>query len=70
MSYWAGLYLEDTQKLIKDGVNLMLKVAIRLLRKKSGDNLAAAPAMLDNEAAAPADDDDEAGLDETTREES
>jgi hypothetical protein len=67
LSYWACLYLRDTEKLIKDGVGLMMKTAIRLLGKKSGDNLAAAPALLDKEAAAPAD---EACLDEGTREDS
>jgi hypothetical protein len=68
LSYWAGLYPEDTQKLIKDGVDLMMKTAIRLLGKKSGNNSATAPALMVREAAT-TEVDDEAGQNEETRDE-
>jgi hypothetical protein len=32
--YWAGLYPEDTQKMIAAGVELMMKTALHLLGKK------------------------------------
>jgi hypothetical protein len=32
--YWAGLYPEETQKLIQEGVDLMMKTAIKLIGKK------------------------------------
>jgi hypothetical protein len=39
MSCWSGLYPEETQKLIKDGVDFMMKTTITLLsRKKSGNS--------------------------------
>jgi hypothetical protein len=37
MCYWAGLYSESPQKMIKDGVNLMMKTAIRLIGSQAGD---------------------------------
>jgi hypothetical protein len=34
MHYWAGLYPEETQRLIKEGVDLMMKTAIKLIGSK------------------------------------
>jgi hypothetical protein len=36
MQYWAGLYPEDTQKMISAGVELMMKMTLRLLGKNDG----------------------------------
>jgi hypothetical protein len=36
MRYWAGLYLEETQKMINAGVDLMMKTVMRLLGKQDG----------------------------------
>jgi hypothetical protein len=44
MCYWAGLYSESSQKMIKDGVNLMMKTAIRLIGSQAGDK----PKLMDN----------------------
>jgi hypothetical protein len=33
MHYWAGLYSEDTWKVIKEGVELMLQTTVKLLGK-------------------------------------
>jgi hypothetical protein len=38
MSYWSDLYPEETQKLIKDGVDFMMKMTIKLLGKKKSGN--------------------------------
>lgn len=35
MNYWAGLYASDDKKAIEDGVETMLKIAVKLLAKKS-----------------------------------
>jgi hypothetical protein len=34
MHYWAGLYPEETQRLIKKGVDLMMKTTIKLIGSK------------------------------------
>jgi hypothetical protein len=34
MQYWVGLYPEEAQKLIRDGVDLMMKTVIKLIRSK------------------------------------
>jgi hypothetical protein len=34
MKYWSGLYSVDTQKMIKEGVDLMLKTANKLVGRK------------------------------------
>jgi hypothetical protein len=36
MQYWVGLYLEETHKLIKDGVDLMLKLLLRSWGRRKG----------------------------------
>jgi hypothetical protein len=33
MRYWAGLHLEETQKMISMGVNLMVNTAMKLMRR-------------------------------------
>lgn len=35
MSYWAALYSEEDSEALKEGVNMMLKIAVQLLAKKS-----------------------------------
>jgi hypothetical protein len=32
--YWAGLYSQETQRLIKDGVEVMMTTALKLIRKQ------------------------------------
>jgi hypothetical protein len=32
--YWAGLYREETQHMIKDGVEVMMKTALKLIGKQ------------------------------------
>jgi hypothetical protein len=34
MQYWAGLYPEEAQRLIRDGVDLMMTTAIKLIESK------------------------------------
>jgi hypothetical protein len=34
MQYWIEFYLEETHKLTEDGVDLMMKTAIKLMREK------------------------------------
>jgi hypothetical protein len=34
MQYWVGLYPEEAQKLIRDGVDLMRRTVIKLIRSK------------------------------------
>jgi hypothetical protein len=34
--YWAGLYLEDTQRAITAGVDLMMRMALKLLGRQGG----------------------------------
>jgi len=34
MSSWAGLYLDDDKEAMLDGVNTMLKIAMKLVNKK------------------------------------
>jgi hypothetical protein len=56
MSYWSGLYPEEKQKLIKDGVDLMMKTTVKLLgRKKDGNSTMA---LMDKAADAPPDTDE------------
>jgi len=38
MSYWAGLYEGEGRKALEDGVNTMLRIAIRLASKKTSGN--------------------------------
>jgi hypothetical protein len=38
MRYWAGLHPVEAQKLIKYGVEVMMRVAIRLLGKQDAGN--------------------------------
>jgi hypothetical protein len=45
MCYWSGIHPERTQKAISDGVDLMLRKAIKLLRKQGDYNKA--PALMD-----------------------
>jgi hypothetical protein len=35
MRYWAGLHPEETQRMIDVGVNLMMKTAMRLVRRRT-----------------------------------
>jgi hypothetical protein len=35
MRYWAGMQLEDTQRMISMGVNLMVNTAMKLMRGRS-----------------------------------
>jgi hypothetical protein len=35
MRYWAGLHPEQTQQMIDVGVNLMMKMAMRLVRRRT-----------------------------------
>jgi hypothetical protein len=58
MCYWAGLYLEPTQKVIEEGVELMLQMAAKLLSKKAR-HLARCLRIEDEKAFA--DDGDDAG---------
>jgi hypothetical protein len=39
MKYWVGLYPGDAQEMIKEGVETMLRTAIRIL-KKTGERQA------------------------------
>jgi hypothetical protein len=48
MRYQAGLYLEETQKMINSVVELVMKTVLRLLGKQGGGN--ATPMLLGNEA--------------------
>jgi hypothetical protein len=34
IQYWAGLYPEEAHRLIRDGVDLMMKTAIKLIGNK------------------------------------
>jgi hypothetical protein len=34
MNYWAGLYAEIDKTTLEAGVNMMLKIALKLLNKK------------------------------------
>jgi hypothetical protein len=52
MYYWPGLYPEDTQKLINDGVDLMMKTSIKLLGRKDGSS---ALALKDKDSDMPSD---------------
>jgi hypothetical protein len=45
MCYWSGIHPERTQKAISDGVDLMLRKAIKLLGKQGDYNKA--PALMD-----------------------
>jgi hypothetical protein len=45
MCYWSGIHPEGTQKVISDGVDLMLQTAIKLLEKQGDNNQA--PALMD-----------------------
>jgi hypothetical protein len=60
MSYWSGLYPEDTQKLIKDGVDLMMKTAIKLLGRKD-DSSTLALKNKDSDMPSDVEDDQEGG---------
>jgi hypothetical protein len=55
MWYWAGLYPEETWKLIKEGINLMMKIAIKLVGEKEGNK--PMPTLKDNESATSHEDD-------------
>jgi hypothetical protein len=35
MRYWTGLYTENTQQVINEGVDLMLRTTIKLLGKQN-----------------------------------
>jgi hypothetical protein len=40
MRYWAGLYQESSQEVIKEGVGLMVQTAIKLLKSQDdGKNM-------------------------------
>lgn len=34
MGYWAGLYLEGDKEAILEGINTMLRIALKLVNKK------------------------------------
>jgi hypothetical protein len=38
MRYWAGLYPEETQKMINAGVDSMMKTALKLLGKQGSES--------------------------------
>jgi hypothetical protein len=38
MSYWAGLYKDEDRKILEEGVNTLLRIAIKLTSKKSPGN--------------------------------
>jgi hypothetical protein len=46
MCYWTGLYPEETQKLINGGIDLVMKIAMRLLGKQEDDHPTLARRML------------------------
>jgi hypothetical protein len=50
MRYWTGLCPEEAQKMIKDGVEVMMKTALKLLTKKEVDQPQLALLGVDNEA--------------------
>jgi hypothetical protein len=37
VSYWAGLYSDDMQRMINSGVDMMMKMVLKLLGKNSKD---------------------------------
>jgi hypothetical protein len=53
MHFWTGLYEEGAQKLLKDGVEVMMKTTLKLLWKEEGHSH---PAILGPEAEAKDDD--------------
>jgi hypothetical protein len=55
MRYWAGMYLEVTKKMIKAGVNVMMKMAAQILKREA--HQAAAPVLRIRGADPEADDD-------------
>jgi hypothetical protein len=48
MSSWAGLYLDDDKEAMLDGVNTMLKIAMKLVNKKQKNGAGGQKLLEDN----------------------
>jgi hypothetical protein len=59
--YWAGLYREETQHMIKDGVEVMMKTALKLIVKQEDHKHV--PMLEGNDTKPTEDEDKEAQLD-------